>query len=142
MTLATLATPYRKQFAPPDAESLERYRRMVPGEFCLGVDEGEALVGVSLAEAQEWNRSLWVWEFHVAERRKGQGIGTVLMEDLARRARAAGLRIMICETQNTNVPAIRFYRRMGFTVEGIDLSYYTNDDWPDGEIAVFMKRKL
>jgi hypothetical protein len=31
---------------------------------------------------------------------------------------------------------------MGFTLDGIDLSLYTNEDWPDGEIALFMKRKL
>jgi hypothetical protein len=31
---------------------------------------------------------------------------------------------------------------MGFVLEGIDLSLYRNSDYPDGEIAVFMKRKL
>lgn len=46
------------------------------------------------------------------------------------------------ETQNTNVNAIRFYRRSGFEIEGIDLSYYTNDDVEGGEVAIFMKRKL
>ncbi|MDE2700419.1 MAG: hypothetical protein OXI23_16220 [Gemmatimonadota bacterium] len=39
------------------------------------------------------------------------------------------------------MPAIDFYRGVGFEVEGVDLSYYTNSD-VDGEVAVFMKRKL
>jgi hypothetical protein len=26
---------------------------------------------------------------------------------------------------------------MGFTLEGVDISFYTNQDYPDGEIAVF-----
>jgi len=61
---------------------------------------------------------------------------------LADKARVAGFRVLVLETQNTNVPAIRFYRKAGFEVEGIDLSYYSNTDITDGEIAIFMKRKI
>lgn len=64
------------------------------------------------------------------------------MEALADRARKADLRIMVCETQNTNVPAIEFYRKVSFEVEGIDLSYYSNNDVTNGEVAIFMKKKL
>jgi ribosomal protein S18 acetylase RimI-like enzyme len=49
---------------------------------------------------------------------------------------------MVCETQNTNVPAITFYRRVGYEIDGVDLSYYTNRDMTDFEVAIFMKRKL
>ena len=45
-------------------------------------------------------------------------------------------------TQTTNVPAIDFYRKVGFEVDGIDLSYYGNNDVEAGEVALFMKRKL
>ena len=48
----------------------------------------------------------------------------------------------MCETQTTNVPAIDFYRSVGFEVGGIDLSYYSNDDVQAGEVALFLKRKL
>ena len=64
------------------------------------------------------------------------------MDELAVLARTAGLRALAVETQNTNVAAIHFYRSCGFTLEGIDLSYYTNTDLEDGEIAIFLKRKL
>ena len=63
------------------------------------------------------------------------------MERVAEIAKAEGLRILVCETQNTNVPAIDFYRRVGFEVDSVDLSYYTNSD-VEGEVAIFMKRKL
>jgi len=53
-----------------------------------------------------------------------------------------GLRIIVWETQTTNVPAIRAARRLGFQLESIDISYYTNADYPAGEMAVFMKRRL
>ena len=53
------------------------------------------------------------------------------------------LRALVCETQSLNVPAIRFYRKMGFTLDGIDLSYYTNEDYhPTQNVAIFMKYKL
>jgi ribosomal protein S18 acetylase RimI-like enzyme len=48
----------------------------------------------------------------------------------------------LVETQNTNLPAIRFYRAVGFEIEAVDLSYYTNHDTLDGEVAIFMKRKV
>lgn len=83
-----------------------------------------------------------MWEFHVAEGYRGQGIGRKLLDTLIEKGRSAGLRTIVCETQNVNVPAIHFYRKMGFILDGIDLSYYSNEDWPDGEVAVFMKRKL
>jgi ribosomal protein S18 acetylase RimI-like enzyme len=81
-------------------------------------------------------------EFHVAESYRRMGIGQQLMDRLAERAAPAGLSAMVVETQSTNVPAIRFYRKAGFVLEGIDISYYTNHDYPDGEMAVFLKRRL
>ncbi len=83
-----------------------------------------------------------VREFHVAESHRRQGIGSRLIEALAERARSDGFRILVCETQTTNELAIAFYRRLGFVLDGIDLSYYSNEDYPDGEIAVFMKKRL
>lgn len=55
----------------------------------------------------------------------------------------ARYRVGKIETEtHTAVPAIRFYRSVGFQVEGIDLSYYTNMDVTDFEVAIFMKRKI
>jgi ribosomal protein S18 acetylase RimI-like enzyme len=64
------------------------------------------------------------------------------METAVQKAKAAGLRTIVCETQNTNATAVNVYRRLGFSVEAIDISYYSNDDYPDGDVAVFMKRRL
>lgn len=57
-------------------------------------------------------------------------------------ARDEGLRCIVCETQSSNVPAIRFYRALGFTVDAVDLSLYSNDDIERGEVAVFMKKRI
>lgn len=128
---------------PFGADELERYRDLVGNGFCLGAFDNGLQVAVALAEPHLWNRTLWVWDFHIAESHRGCGIGRQLMNVLADKARGAGLRAVVCETQNTNVPAIRFYRAVGFALEGVDVSYYTNDDTlPGRTVAVFMKLKL
>jgi ribosomal protein S18 acetylase RimI-like enzyme len=66
----------------------------------------------------------------------------MLMEHAAVEARNAGLRVIVCETQNRNANAIQAYRALGFRLEGIDISYYSNEDYPDRGIAVFMKRRV
>ncbi len=143
LQLVALHSPFQKQYDPIDDEAFQRYTRVAREGFSVGAYDGEQLVGLALAEPQGWNKSLWVWEFHVAETHQRRGVGRGLMDALADKAAAAGLRIIVCETQNTNVPAINFYRAVGFAVEGIDVSYYTNDDLlPDREVAVFMKRRL
>ena len=141
LELVPLDPPYVKRFGKD--ESLEdHYRQVLEQGLSLGAYDGNNLVGIAIAEARAWNKTLWVWEFHVASAHQGKGIGTQLMNALAKKAEAAGLRVMVCETQNTNLPAIEFYRKVGFEIDALDLSYYTNQDVPEGEVAIFMKRKL
>jgi len=142
LELVRLSQPYRKRYEHLDAATLDCYQEALRFGFSFGAYDGGQCVGIALAEPRYWNKSLWVWELHVAETHRRRGVGRQLVELLAARSRLAGLRTLVCETQNTNVPAIRFYRKVGFNIEGIDLSYYTNDDFPDGEIAVFMKKRL
>lgn len=140
--LEPLATPYVKRW-PYSEDDLRHYAALVAEEgLSWGAYTGETLVGIALGEAHTWNRTLWVWELHVAEEWRGRGIGRALVERLAAAGRERDLRVMVCETQNTNAPAIAFYRRVGFELDGIDLSYYSNEDVTQGEVAFFMKRYL
>lgn len=139
MCLQKLDTPYKKHWSP-DGETDTRYRRIIDQGLSLGVYDEDRLVGIAIAEKQAWNRTLWVWEFHIDHNYRGRGLGRQLMDSLAEVGKKAGCRVMVCETQNTNVPAIRFYRKVGFEIGAIDLSYYTNKDITDFEVAVFMKR--
>lgn len=141
LELVSLAEPYVKHFDPSE-EDIQHCQEALRAGWSMGAFDGEEPVAVAIAEPEGWNDTLRVWEFHVAECYRGRGIGRQLMDRLAERARPAGLRSMVVETQNTNVPAIRFYRKAGFAIEGIDISYYTNQDYPEGEMAVFMKRRL
>jgi ribosomal protein S18 acetylase RimI-like enzyme len=142
LELVSLPQLYRKRYDHLNGETLEHYQQVPSFGFSFGAYAVDQCVGIALAEPRHWNRSLWVWELHVAETHRRRGVGRQLIDALAEKAREVGLRTIVCETQNTNIPAIRFYRRVGFHIEGIDLSYYSNDDFPDGEIAVFMKKRL
>src|SRR5262249_11831491 len=128
-----LEKPYVKRYENTDDETLRHYRSVLEQGFSIGAYAENVLMGLAIAETERWNATLRVWEFHVSDRWRRQGVGRTLMAALAEKSRSANLRVMMCETQTTNVPAIGFYRKMGFKLEGIDLSYYTNDDWPEGE---------
>lgn len=123
-------------------EDYERYSKVVSMGYSLGAYIGTELVGVVIAEEMQWNNTLLIWHFHVAEDYKRMSIGKQLMNELTYLAKTKGIRAINLETQNTNVNAIRFYRKCGFEIEGVDLSYYTNNDVQDGEVAIFMKRKI
>ena len=139
LQLQNLESSYEKLWEPnPDTD--EQYRQVIKQGLSLGVYKGNRLVGIAIAEKQAWNRTLWVWEFHIDPDYRGRGLGRQLMDNMAAIGKKVGCRVMVCETQNTNVPAIRFYRKVGFEIGAIDLSYYTNKDMTDFEVAVFMKR--
>ena len=136
-----LSEPYEKRWSASD-EEFRRYGDFVGEGMSFAVYDGGRLVGISIAETVGWNGSLWIREFGIANSYRRQGLGRRLMDRVALHAGNEGLRILVCETQTTNVPAIDFYRKVGFEVEGIDLSYYGNNDVEAGEVALFMKRKL
>ena len=142
LELVKLDNPSVVRYSHQDDAALAEYQEILQHNLSLGAYVDDVLAGLALVDPQQWNNSLRVHEFHVAESHRGRGIGQALMKALFEKGHEANFRIVICETQNINVPAIRFYRRMGFMLEAVDLSLYTNHDYPDGEVAVFMKYKL
>ena len=142
LRLIALKQSYIKKYEHFDDETIRRYNLILKEGFSIGAFDDDLLIGLAIGEAHSWNQSLWMHEFHVAETHRNLGIGKRLMECAVERAKEAELRIIVCETQNTNVAAVEIYRKLGFKIEGIDLSYYSNADYPDGETAIFMKRKL
>jgi len=142
LRLAALEQPFVKRYPPLDSTDLQRYRDLAAAGQAFGAFEGETCVGIALCESQRWNNSLSVWEFHIAPEFRRQGAGRALMAAVEAHARDEGLRCIVCETQTTNVPAIRFYRALGFTVDAVDVSLYANDDIERSEVALFMKKRI
>ena len=139
--LQYLETPYDKKWKP-DSDNDDRYEKIIGEGYSAGAYIGDEMIGIAIAEKHAWNRTLWIWEFHIDPEYRGRGVGRQLMEHMAEVGKSAGCRVIACETQNTNVPAIRFYRKLGFEIGAVDLSYYTNKDLTDFEVAIFMKRFL
>jgi ribosomal protein S18 acetylase RimI-like enzyme len=137
----TLEKPYEQDWLH-HTDDIERYQEMLPLGFSFGAYDGEELIGVAIVEPRDWNKTMWLWELHVSDRHREQGVGKALIEKVCQAAKLKGYRVVGLEVQNTNMPAINFYRKVGFLIEAVDLSFYTNNDIEDGEVAIFMKRKL
>jgi streptothricin acetyltransferase len=54
-----------------------------------------------------------LWDIRVGESSQRHGVGTALFRNAVRWAKSKGCRLMKIETQNVNVAACRFYRKMG-----------------------------
>jgi ribosomal protein S18 acetylase RimI-like enzyme len=142
LRLVPLTAPYVKVWDFRDPVMIDQYENCIKTGLSLGAFDGPQMVGIAICEAQVWNRSLAIWEFGVTASHRQRGIGRDLINAVAACARQQNLRVLVAETQNTNVPAIRFYRSVGFELDGLDLSYYSNEDMESGEVALFMKRKV
>ena len=135
LELTKLVQPYQKVY---DLEDDDYYHDILTAGLSLGVYDGDALIAIALSDIAQWNKHFWLHEFHVHPAHQGRDIGQQLMTAVITKAQETDCRLIVCETQNTNVPAIRFYRNMGFSIEGIDTSLYVDLD----EVAVFMKYHL
>jgi ribosomal protein S18 acetylase RimI-like enzyme len=139
--LEQLNEPYKKRW-PKGTDDFERYAEIISQGFSLGAYEDGMLVGILIAEKRDWNNTMWIAELEMGEAHRGRGIGSMLMEWIEQTARAQRCRIIGLEAQTLNVPAISFYRKHGFEIDGIDLSFYTNADVEKGEVALYMKKRL
>lgn len=82
-----------------------------------------------------------LWDIRIATALRGQHIGTRLFEHVERCAREAGCVQLKIETQNTNVPACKFYRAMGCTIKEIRRDAYLDPRVAD-EVMIMWERTL
>ena len=68
-----------------------------------------------------------LWDIRVADAYKRQGVGQKLIDMAVAWARSQGLKQMLIECQNINVPACRFYHKQGAVLGKIDEYAYYND---------------
>ena len=67
-----------------------------------------------------------LWDIRVGPEARSSGTGSLLFRAVEAWARDRRCRTLRTETQNTNVPACHFYRRMGCTLAAIDRFAYAN----------------
>jgi ribosomal protein S18 acetylase RimI-like enzyme len=95
-----------------------------------------APVGFMSTTYERWNGRQVLNELHVAPAYRRRGLARELLSMVRVTARDNGAREIWLETQNVNVAAVRAYRRLGFTLTGIDMTRYLPPY--DDEIALFM----
>jgi ribosomal protein S18 acetylase RimI-like enzyme len=141
LELSRRKAPYVKKWNDGPSDTLRR-REMIGKGLSYGAFAGDRMVGVLVMERRTWNDTLHIEDLEVMPDWRGRGVGRLLMAKADGVARELGVRAISLETQNTNVPAVRFYRRNGYEIECVDMSLYTNSDAEDGEVAIIMKKKM
>ncbi|MEU4259188.1 GNAT family N-acetyltransferase [Streptomyces fradiae] len=105
----------------------------------VAADADGVLAGYAAVSYSAWNRRLVVEDIEVVPAHRGRGVGRGLMERAAAYARECGAALLWLEVSNVNAPAVRAYRRMGFTLCGLDTTLYDGTA-SRGEFALYMSR--
>lgn len=142
LKLKKLDHVFVKEHDYSDSTILAHYNEIASQGWSYGAFANHELIGFIIGEVQPWNSTLVIREFGVSPARRKQGVGGALLKTVLERAQKDELRGILCETQTTNVSAIRLYQKYGFTIQGLDLSLYSNHDPERGEVAVFLRRSI
>lgn len=108
-----------------------------PRAFGVKDDDGQMIAYLEF-DTEEWNNRLIMTQLLVKEECRGKGVGRLLMDFVKDFAVKEDYRIITLETQNTNIPAIDFYFKMGFTFCGSNIFFYSNDDIGENEVMLEM----
>ncbi|HZT40824.1 MAG TPA: GNAT family N-acetyltransferase [Chthonomonadaceae bacterium] len=133
-----VSPPHHKQYAFHPDDPTERQN----WDYTAIAEEEGKLAGFMAAQYVSWNRRVVLWHLYVTPSYRHLGVGTRLLAALEPFARSTKARCLWLETQNTNYPAIQFYRRCGFTFCGFDETLYDPEILPNEEVALFFARPI
>lgn len=126
--------PYNKTY---DFESDFQVNDHNPSVIIVA-NSAENIIEGYMMVSLDWNNCVIIEDFCVDSKHRGKGIGKLLMDEAVRWTTQIGLGTIRLETQNTNVPACRFYERYGFRLGGYDLYLYSAiEKGGRNEIALF-----
>ena len=130
--------PLHKHYAFHPNDPTERQN----WDYTAIAEEGGKLAGFIAAQYVSWNRRVILWHLYVMPSYRRHGVGIRLLAALDTYARSTKARCLWLETQNTNYPAIQFYRRCGFTFCGFDEALYDPENMANEEVALFFSRPI
>lgn len=128
-----LSSPYEKDYDALDGGPVGWQGRfdLTSWQLFLAYRAGQCLGGAAVTAAAssvhmgEGQPALAVlWDLRVAPAARRQAVGTALFSAAADWAEAQGSTRLLIETQNTNVPACRFYARQGCQLSGMERFAY------------------
>lgn len=108
-------------------QDIEMYNEMISEGSSFGIYEDATLVAIAICEEKKWNNSLYIENIIVGEKSRRKGFGKLLINEIISFAKAKNFRIVELETQNTNIPAVQFYKSQGFNITGLKTNIYDNN---------------
>lgn len=111
------------------------------GLYLVAEHQGR-LVALLDLEREAWRDTGMIWNIAVDRAYRRQGLGTRLIRRAIKWGRRRRLRALALETQTNNLPACRFYQKMGFQLCGLDDHFYSNHDIERKEVALFWYYEL
>ncbi len=90
------------------------------GGCALVAENGGEAIGFACAQPVDGDGVVYLNNLHALPERKGRGVGTALLAEVARHARSRGARAMRLHVLASNAPAIGFYESRGWRHTGDD----------------------
>ncbi|MDH4155796.1 MAG: GNAT family N-acetyltransferase [candidate division Zixibacteria bacterium] len=147
-----LGTPYVKDYDAYKTEGPVRWTRRFDISnwgFFLALDNENIVGGAAVAIRTPGVHMLRgrsdlavLWDIRVRPEARLRGVGTALFRQAVRWSSRIGCRQLNVETQNINVPACRFYARMGCQLTTIDRDAYAADSRVVDEVQLIWSLRL
>jgi ribosomal protein S18 acetylase RimI-like enzyme len=104
------------------------------------VADNGGIRGFATVAHEPWHERLVLWFLYVSPDHRRQGVGRALLAEVEAYGRAQGATHVWLETSNVNVPGVRAYERLGYTLCGVDRLYYGS--YMPGEAAIYLAKTL
>jgi ribosomal protein S18 acetylase RimI-like enzyme len=99
-----------------------------------------AVRGFATVEHEPWHQRLVLWFLYIDAGFRQRGLGRALLAQVEAHGREVGATHVWLETSNVNVPGVRAYNRLGYTLCGADALYYGS--YMPGETAIYLAKTL
>lgn len=96
--------------------------------------------GFATVAFEPWHERLILWFLYIAPPWRRRGLGRALIARVEDHARQVGATHVWLETSNVNVPGVRAYERLGYSLCGADRLYYGS--YMPGEAAIYLAKAL
>ncbi|WP_207942343.1 hypothetical protein DOK78_001032 [Enterococcus sp. DIV2402] len=120
---------------PLNTEDYETFKKKLADQQLLVAHKGQEVVGslsYHVIDTIPSRNKQWIFGIAVSPTAQGQGVGRLLIEELFRLARKAGIAKLSLRVMATNPGAITFYKKMGFEQEAhYKKEFWINDTWVD-----------
>jgi ribosomal protein S18 acetylase RimI-like enzyme len=131
-----LETPLVKHY--PMADAFSHWASWDTGFVAA---DGNAVVGFAGVELEAWHRRLVLWHLYVQPSYRRRGVGRQLLAHVENFGRQRRAQRVWLETTSVNVPGIRAYERLGYSLCGADVTMYDGLPYAH-EAALFLAKSL